>query len=159
MQMKERNTVPEEKEEGREGQKELEETILKAGLCTGCGACVNLCPYQACYKDKTVTLHTCDLTRGRCYDFCPRTPTDQVALQRKLYDGVDITPELGAVRGFFITRATDAAVRNQSQHGGTVTALITLALREGLIRSRRRRGGAAASGCHRQRSRSGRQTG
>jgi coenzyme F420 hydrogenase subunit beta len=78
-------------------------------------------------------LHTCDLTRGRCYDFCPRTPIDQGALQRTLYDGIDITPELGAVRGFFITRATDVAVRNQSQHGGTITALITLALREGLI--------------------------
>jgi len=133
MQVNERSTVPEEKEESRGGQKELDETVLKAGLCTGCGACVNLCPYQASYKDRTVTLHTCDLTRGRCYDFCPRTPVDRGALQRKLYDGIDITTELGAVRGFFITRATDTAIRRQSQHGGTVTALITLALREGLI--------------------------
>jgi coenzyme F420 hydrogenase subunit beta len=133
MQVTERSTVHEEKEADRGGQKELEETVLKAGLCTGCGACVNLCPYLASYKDRTVTLHTCDLTRGRCYDFCPQTPVDQGALQRKLYDGIDITPGLGAVRGFFITRATDAAVRNQSQHGGTITALITLALREGLI--------------------------
>jgi len=28
------------------GQKELEETVLKAGLCTDCGACINLCPYS-----------------------------------------------------------------------------------------------------------------
>ena len=133
MQVKERGTVPEEKEKGCGGQEELEETVLKAGLCTGCGACVNLCPYQASYQDRTVTLHTCDLTRGRCYDFCPRTPVDRDALQKMLYDGSDVTPELGAVKDFFITRSADDAVRNRSQHGGTVTALITLALREGLI--------------------------
>ena len=132
-QVKERDAVPMEKGEGRGGQKELEEMVLKTGLCTGCGACVNLCPYQTSYRDRTVTLHSCDLTRGRCYDFCPRTPADLGALQRKLYDGIEITPELGAMRGFFITRATDTAIRRQSQHGGTVTALITLALREGLI--------------------------
>ncbi|MBA4422970.1 MAG: hypothetical protein C0390_07680 [Syntrophus sp. (in: bacteria)] len=132
-QVKERDAAPAEKGEGLGGQKELEEMVLKAGLCTGCGACVNICPYQASYRDKTVTLHSCDLTRGRCYDFCPRTPADLGALQRKLYDESDITPELGAMRGFFITRATDTAIRRQSQHGGTVTALITLALREGLI--------------------------
>ncbi len=131
--IKERDATPVEKGEGRGGQKELEEMVLKAGLCTGCGACVNLCPYQASYRDRTVTLHSCDLTRGRCYDYCPRIPSDLDTLQRKLYDGREITPELGVVRGFFITRATDTAIRRQSQHGGTVTALITLALKEGLI--------------------------
>jgi coenzyme F420 hydrogenase subunit beta len=133
MQANERITRPTEKGEDRGGQRELEEMVLKTGLCTGCGACVNLCPYQASYRDKTVTLHSCDLTRGTCYDFCPRTQVDMAALQKKLYAGSDITPEIGAVKGFFITRATDKAIHRQSQHGGTVTALITLALREGLI--------------------------
>jgi coenzyme F420 hydrogenase subunit beta len=131
MEEKEKNTCP--TETGHRGQRELEEMVLKAGLCTGCGACVNLCPYQASYRDRTVTLHSCDLSRGRCYDFCPRIPTELGALQSKLSDGIDITQELGAVRGFFITRAADPSIRRQSQHGGTVTALITLALREGLI--------------------------
>lgn len=124
-----------EKEGMSAGQKELEEEVLKAGLCTGCGACVNLCPYQASYRDRVVTLHRCDLTRGRCYDVCPRTPTDLDALQRKWHAGVDQTPEAGAVCGFFITRAADEGIRRRSQHGGTVSALIALALREGLIDS------------------------
>ena len=124
---------PAEIEECSGGQKELEETVLKAGLCTGCGACINLCPYQATYRDRTVTLHACDLRRGRCYDFCPRTPVDRQALQRNLYKKIHLTPEMGAVEGFFITRAADEAVRNRSQHGGTVTTLVTLALREGII--------------------------
>ncbi len=118
---------------GREGQQGLEEQVLKPGLCTGCGACVNICPYQASYRDKTVTLHSCDLSRGRCYDFCPQTPVDREALRRQLAEGAEVTPELGAAAGFFITRATDAGIRRRAQHGGTVTALIALALREGLI--------------------------
>ena len=122
-----------DREKGRGGQKELEERVIKTGLCTGCGACVNICPYQATYRDRTVTLHSCDLSRGRCYDFCPQTPADRGALQRTLADGAEVTPELGAAGGFFITRATDERIRRGAQHGGTVTALIVLALREGLI--------------------------
>ncbi len=118
---------------GQGGQKELEESIIKAGLCTGCGACVNLCPYQASYHDRTVTLHSCDLAQGRCYACCPRTPMDREDLQRNINSGTDWTPEVGAAEGFFITRAADEGVRRQAQHGGTVTALISLALREGLI--------------------------
>jgi coenzyme F420 hydrogenase subunit beta len=128
-----RGTEPAEKESVPGGQKELEEAVLRAGLCTGCGACVNLCPYQASYRDRTVTLHHCDLTQGRCFACCPRTPADLDALKQKLYIGADLTQEVGAVSGFFITRAADEAIRRQGQHGGTVSALIALALREGLI--------------------------
>jgi coenzyme F420 hydrogenase subunit beta len=122
-----------EKENHGGGQKELEEQILRTGLCTGCGACVNLCPYQAIHQDRTVTLHACDLARGRCYACCPQTPVDMDGLRRKLYGERDLTPELGAVKGFFIARAADEDVRRRAQHGGTVTALVALALREGLI--------------------------
>ncbi|MHB8907410.1 MAG: Coenzyme F420 hydrogenase/dehydrogenase, beta subunit C-terminal domain [Syntrophales bacterium] len=118
---------------GQGGQKELEASVIRTGLCTGCGACVNLCPYQATYRDRTVTLHSCDLERGRCYACCPRTPVDREALQRAYNPGATWTSEVGAAEGFFIARATDEGIRRQAQHGGTVTALITLALREGLI--------------------------
>ena len=131
--MHECESVPAGREGGRGGQKELEKEVLETGLCTGCGACVGFCPYQAIYHDRTVVLHACDLAQGRCYAACPRTPTDLEALRRGLYDEADFTPELGAVKGFFITRAADEAIRHQAQHGGTVTALTALALREGLI--------------------------
>jgi coenzyme F420 hydrogenase subunit beta len=124
---------PAGRENGRGGQKELGEQVLNAGLCMGCGACVGLCPYQALYHDRTVVLHACDLEQGRCYAVCPQTPTDRDALQHMLFCETDCTPEMGAVKGFFITRATDEGIRRRSQHGGTVTALMALALREGLI--------------------------
>src|SRR4030042_2320885 len=115
------------------GQKELLERVLNAGLCTNCGACVNLCPYSACYKDNTVIIDTCDRSEGRCYAFCPRTPTDLQALRETVFDMGDFTPELGPLKGFYMTRAADEQVRSSSQHGGTVTTLISLALKEGLM--------------------------
>jgi len=117
------------------GQKELNQEVKDAHFCTGCGACVNLCPYQACYRDQVVMLHPCDLKEGGCYAFCPRTPTDLEGLKKSLYDPKDITLELGAVKGFYLTRAADRKVRARAQHGGTVTTLITLALQEGIIDS------------------------
>jgi coenzyme F420 hydrogenase subunit beta len=115
------------------GQKELNQAVRDAHFCTGCGACINLCPYQASYRDQVVMLHPCDLKEGGCYAFCPRTPTDLEALKKRLFDPKDLTPELGAVKNFYITRAAAPKVRAGAQHGGTVTTLVTLALQEGII--------------------------
>lgn len=120
---------------GISSQKSLKKSVLKEELCTGCGACVGLCPYQVIYHDRTVQLHYCDLTEGKCYAFCPRTPTDFAKLRELLFDANDLTPELGSVKGYYFSRAADPQVRAIAQHGGTVTALMELALTEGLIDS------------------------
>lgn len=114
------------------GQKELQKKVIDTGLCTNCGACVNLCPYTVSYQDHTILLDPCGREDGRCYAFCPRTPTDLETLRRR-YEPQDLTPELGPFRGFYLTRAADPEVRKSSQHGGTVTTLVSLALEEGLI--------------------------
>ena len=114
-------------------QKLLKNKVLDAHLCTGCGACVGLCPYQAIYNDRTVQLHYCDLTEGKCHVYCPRTPTDFERLRQLLFDAKDLTPEIGAVKAYYLTRAVDPEIREVAQHGGTVTALMGLALAEGLI--------------------------
>lgn len=115
------------------GQKELKEKVLDAGLCTNCGACVNLCPYIATYKDQTILLDRCDKDEGRCYAYCPRTPTDLNVIEQKLFDPKDLTPELGPFKRIYMTRSADQQLRHLAQHGGTVTALIMLALMEGII--------------------------
>jgi coenzyme F420 hydrogenase subunit beta len=113
----------------------LKKHVLDEGLCTGCGACVNLCPYQVIYHDRTVQLHPCDLENGKCYSFCPRTTTDLMALKKLLFESNDLTPEIGAVKGYYFSRALDPQLRAVAQHGATVTALMELALTEGLIDS------------------------
>lgn len=115
------------------GQKELRGEVLDANLCTGCGACVGLCPYQVSYNDKVAILFPCDIKTGRCYAFCPRTPTDLEVLRKSLFNEAELTPEIGAIKGFYITRAVDKKVRKNVQHGGTVTTLMTLALKERII--------------------------
>jgi len=119
--------------EGGRGQGELLARVINQGLCTGCGACSALCPYFAVYRDRTVALHKCDLSDGRCYSFCPRTGLDLSRLQENLTDKGDLTPELGPVKGYHLVRAADERVRKTAQHGGTVTALMSFALGEGLI--------------------------
>ena len=93
------------------GQKELRERVLDAGLCTDCGACVNLCPYAASYQDHTIFIDPCEREEGRCYAFCPRTPTDLQALRESLFAMGDFTPELGPLKGFYMTRAADEQVQ------------------------------------------------
>jgi coenzyme F420 hydrogenase subunit beta len=115
------------------GQKELTAQVRDAGLCTGCGACVNLCPYQVFYQDRTIVLNACDIAAGRCHTFCPRTPVDLEALRARFFEASEFTPEIGPVKAFYITRAADDQLRRQAQHGGTVSALMSLALQEGLI--------------------------
>ena len=116
-------------------QKFLKRYVLDEGLCTGCGACAGLCPYQVIYHDRTIQLHQCDLENGKCYAFCPRTATDFAALKELLFETDDLTPEIGAVKGYYFSQATDPELRKIAQHGATVTALLELALAEGLIDS------------------------
>jgi len=115
------------------GQSALNQQVRETHICTACGACVNLCPYQAFYHDEVVTLHDCDIDEGRCFAFCPRTPTDLDAMRAQLFEAQDLTPEIGPVKGYHIVRAADEKVRRQAQHGGTVTALLGLAMKEKII--------------------------
>ncbi len=119
-------------DQGR-GQQELKTSVRETHFCTACGACVNLCPYQAFYQGEVVSIHACDLKEGRCFAFCPRTPTDLDSLRDRLFHPQDLTPEIGAVKEYLIARAADEEIRRTAQHGGTVTALMTLALEEGII--------------------------
>ena len=114
-------------------QSHVSSSVIDTGLCTGCGACVGLCPYLRSHRGDTVMLFDCDREDGRCRQYCPRTQTDLDGLHQALFDAADMTPEIGAFKGLYMTRATDPGIRSKGQHGGTVTALTCLALEEGLI--------------------------
>jgi coenzyme F420 hydrogenase subunit beta len=115
------------------GQIELNEKVKDTRLCTGCGACVNLCPYQRYYEDKVIAIFPCDIDAGRCYAFCPRTPVNLEGLRGLMFDRRDLTPEIGAVKGYYLTRSGSAKVRSNAQHGGTVSTLMALAMKAGII--------------------------
>lgn len=116
-------------------QTKLKKSVLEQSLCTGCGACVGLCPYQVIYADRTVQLFDCDLSDGKCYAFCPRTPADYDSIKKSFFNVNDLTPEIGAVKGYYFSRAFDPRLRANVQHGGTVTTLLEMAMGEGMIDS------------------------
>jgi len=117
------------------GPNELVEDVLKRDFCVGCGACVNLCPYFKSYHGKTAMLFPCTLSQGQCFAYCPKVEVDFDALSSKLrghpYDG----SALGSVQEVLASRAGEKAERGPFQAGGTVSALVSFALRTGRIDS------------------------
>jgi len=115
------------------GSNELIEDVHNRDLCIGCGACVDLCPYFRNFKGKTSQLFPCTLEQGRCYAYCPKAEVDLNELARQTrgedYDG----SPLGSYRAVYAARAGSKAPRGEVQGGGTVTALMTFAMRAGLV--------------------------
>ena len=101
------------------GARELVAQVLDKGLCIGCGACVELCPYFKNRMGRTTMPFACDLARGRCYAYCPKT--DAAAGEPAPY------------RQALAARAGEKARTNGVQDGGAVTALMTFALERGFI--------------------------
>ncbi len=110
------------------GSSELIEDVFEHDLCVGCGMCVDLCPYFKNYLGKTSQVFACDLERGRCYAYCPKTEVDLGQLAAAYWDRPYEGLPLGPYRKIAIARAGEKAPRGRFQGGGTVTALITHAL-------------------------------
>ncbi len=116
------------------GAGQLASSVIQAGLCIGCGACINLCPYFQSYRGKTAVLFPCDKERGRCFAYCPKIEVDPERLSSFLYNKPYDGSPLGAWKSIHISRA-GAKIKKQSfQAGGTVSALIYFALRSRRIR-------------------------
>ncbi len=111
----------------------LDTQVIRPGLCTGCGACQGMCPYWGSAGGRTVCYFDCERKDGCCQQFCPRMPTDLEALRRRFFQAEDILPEIGPFRSLYLTRAADSSIRRNAQHGGSMTALVELALQEGFI--------------------------
>ena len=115
------------------GSNELIEDVFNRDLCIGCGACVNLCSYYKNHRGKTARLFPCDLSQGRCYAYCPKAEVDLDELSRRIWNvSYDGSP-LGNHRQILAARAGAKMPQSAFQAGGTVSALIVLALKNGMI--------------------------
>jgi coenzyme F420 hydrogenase subunit beta len=117
------------------GPQELACEVEQRLLCTLCGACVGMCPYRVAYRGRIVVLDECSLSQGRCYSFCPRTPVDLDDVSQAVFGVPYAADELGTFEEIVMARARDGAIRFKAQYGGTVSALTSFALREGIIDS------------------------
>ena len=117
------------------GSKELTEQVQNAGLCVSCGACVGICPYFKDYKGQIAMTFSCDLSQGSCYAYCPRTEVDYDQLSQNLYSEPYNGAPIGIYRQIKAAKAGQAMGEGTFQNGGTVSSLITLALKNNLIDS------------------------
>lgn len=115
------------------GPAELELEILKAGLCTVCGACLGLCPYFRVRKEKVILLESCGKTEGRCYEICPRTRLDLEDLNQKVFGRSRDDFVLGTHTGIFLAQSFSKKIQAKAQYGGVVTGLISWALSKKII--------------------------
>ena len=115
------------------GSADLEQEVLNQDLCTSCGACVNICPYIEVVRDKVAVIEPCGLTEGKCYDFCPRTPTDIAALDKFVFGKMRSDYSLGPYISIEMAQAKDSEIRCRAQYGGVVSALMKYALDTGEI--------------------------
>ena len=115
------------------GPQDLEREVIKAGLCTLCGACVGLCPYFRAYRGKVVFMDNCNLSRGRCYAFCPRTPSNLEDVNQSVFGAPYPGDSLGTIRRALMARSLDRSILEKGQYGGVTSALVSFALRKKVV--------------------------
>jgi coenzyme F420 hydrogenase subunit beta len=117
------------------GAGKLVDSVISVGLCCGCGACINLCPYFQSHRGKTAALFPCNLETGKCFAYCPKIELDPDALSRFLFTQPYDGSPLGAFRSIHISRAGAKVKKQAFQSGGTVSAIMYFALRTKRIRA------------------------
>ena len=105
------------------GSEKLNQQVLQTGLCIGCGACIDLCPYFRSHRGRTAQLFPCNREEGRCFAHCPKVEVDADTLCRFLFAAPYNGDPLGIHRSIHISRAGDRLKKQPFQAGGTVTAL------------------------------------
>ena len=123
--------------------------VVTSGLCTGCSACVVVCPYDVLgYDDQNGVYHPFhvaemggadDCTHGEkgctlCTRACPRFRTWESEVDTFLFGREREENELyGIAKDALLVRATDPEVFEAGQDGALVSALLIWALEHDVI--------------------------
>ena len=78
-------------------------------------------------------MDNCNLSQGRCYFFCPRTPSDLDAVNQALFEAPYPGDSLGTRRQVVMAKSLDKMALAKGQYGGITSTLIALALKKKMI--------------------------
>ncbi len=115
----------------------LKDAVVDTGMCTLCGACAAVCPYEIIEfkEDGPALKEECYRNGlGACKDVCQRVMTDASRLSMNVFQFKAKPPSpVGQYERIVSARATDEAIRNKGQDGGAVTALLAYMFDNDLI--------------------------
>lgn len=112
---------------------ELEHDVIMSELCCYCGNCIAFCP-KIDKKDNRPELVEYDPLCGLCYAYCPRSFLDMSAMENTIFGRLRSEKEaLGIYNKAVSAQSTLSNVKDVSQDGGVVTALLVQALEDGVI--------------------------
>lgn len=108
--------------------------VVEAGLCTGCGTCVSICPQDAIKMEEApvgllvanIDLEACN-SCGLCLRVCPGFHLEPGLLDNKF------DPFKGPVLAAFCGYARDSEIQTGGQSGGIVTALLSHLIETGYV--------------------------
>jgi coenzyme F420 hydrogenase subunit beta len=116
----------------------LKDAVVDKGLCTLCGACAAVCPYNIIeYGEEGPHIKEKCFRNGQgaCKDVCHRLMTDAARISMNVFNFKAKPPTnlLGQYEKIVAARATDPAIRDSAQDGGAVTALLAYMFDNNLI--------------------------
>ena len=94
-------------------------------LCTLCGNCVSVCPYNVLeiINGKVNLVGECK-SCGNCYQNCAGQEVSFIKMNEKLFGTNNVDTEVGFYKEFYLGHAVDLEIRRRSSSGGVVTALL-----------------------------------
>lgn len=112
---------------------DLKSHVQDKNLCVNCGGCTNICPYFKHHNGKVSMIFPCTTQNGRCYANCPKIEVDLDKLNT-FFHGTPYTDNpLGNYISVKMAKAGNAFTKGNFQNGGTVSSLVSFAIREKII--------------------------
>lgn len=113
----------------------LAKSVVLAGKCIGCGACVVVCPFNCLEhtEEKPSLVKECKVC-GICPQVCPQYEWSWPKAENFVFSRERKAEEdFGVYRRLAVAQAKDGRILKVCQDGGVATALLLFALENGLI--------------------------
>jgi coenzyme F420 hydrogenase subunit beta len=107
-------------------------SIVLSENCTGCAACVIVCPFNCLkyVKEQPQLIGVCEAC-GICSQACPRYHSSRRALETLVFGRErNAEEEFGIYQRVIVAKSTDENILGLCQDGGVVTTLLTLAMKD-----------------------------